>query len=165
MTDTEPQTVILYRNGDQDYITFGDGQPIEVKVVESVPLETQGASQQAHKPALGSTTQYIVVPSEQTYEDSVHFAAQLGRLDLLTLLVAVFALIGFWLFRREAKAVAREVAETEARQETRQLLPNMVPIEVRKSVELLMQNTAQDNEPEAQDPYASAQEDENDQGA
>lgn len=118
MSGEAPHTVILYRQGDQDYITFGNSQPIEVKVVDSVPLEMQGQAQQISPPDLGVTTQYIVVPSTETALDSVAMAGELGRLDLVSLLLGaigllvVFAgLFAFGFIRGQASAIATKAAE------------------------------------------------------
>lgn len=63
--------------------------------------------------------------------DSIHLASQLGRLDLISLILALvgillaFAFIGWMsLLRTEAKATVREIAETEAQSRLGEFISN-----------------------------------------
>ena len=53
-----------------------------------------------------------MIGAEPHIVDGIQLAYEMGRLDLLSLALAVLALFGFWLVRREALAVAKESADS-----------------------------------------------------
>ena len=95
----EPHTVVVFRNGEPQYITFG-----------AIPAANVSSELRCE------------VATTPTPADAVKTAHELGRLDVVSiylgglgLLIGTAAIIGFGVFRREAREVARETAESEAR--------------------------------------------------
>jgi len=76
--------------------------------------------------------------------DALHFALQVGRLDIVSLMLAIYAvfagvatIFGFVEIRQRATAAARLSAEDEAKKLIQYFLDNQAPALIREHVELL----------------------------
>lgn len=95
--------------------------------------------------------------------DAVQAAGQLGRLDLLTgvlaslaIMIAFASVVGFWIIRGSAINSARRAAEDEIRQELPILAPKLIAEELRRRPDLVAQ--AIKNDPSVAKTFAEAYE-------
>lgn len=130
MQGEESQTVILYRQGEQDYITFGNNEPIEVRVVEGLPIEIVVKIEQEENQAQPLP---IVVQSDDSTVDSIDYAAQIGRLDfvafaltILGLIIGAAALAGFMQVSTLVKATARDATVEFAPKEAKRVAEKFI---------------------------------------